>query len=90
MHSRSYRYYVITDKNNVQDILDKRLWLQIEDGQIREEVHFQLIKKQLASLKDSKEIVYLLDNYIFEKQYLGLTEWAEKGKGLLKTTSQVE
>ena len=78
----------IAEKNNVQDILDKRLWLQIEDERVREEIHFQLIKKQLTYLKDPKEVVYLLDNYIFEKQYLDLTEWADRGKELLKTVSQ--
>ncbi len=68
---------------SVEDILSKQLWLQIEDDTLREELQFQLVKKQLKYSADRSEKVYLLDNYIFEKQYLGLVEWEKKGKDLL-------
>lgn len=67
----------------IDDILDKRLWLQVEDHERREYFHYEFMVRSLEDL-EHEEIVTIITDYIFEKETLGEDESAQKGKNLLQ------
>ncbi len=74
-------------KQSIQDVVQKQLWLQIDDEATRERLHFASISKQITETADPHEQAYILDAYIFEQKALGQLEWAEKGQLLFDTLS---
>ena len=59
------------------------LWLQIEDEEKREDIHFKLVRERMDLLDDSGEKELLLTEYIIEMTTLGLKEYEDDGKKLL-------
>lgn len=59
------------------------LWLQIENEQSREELHYLVLEKYVTILESATERESVVANYIAEKEHLDLPEWSEKGKALL-------
>lgn len=70
---------------SVELIVDGQLWLQIEDDQTREELHYAMMEAYVQKLEDPDAIIDVLSLYILEKETLELDEWAQKGKALLAT-----
>ena len=70
--------------DSLQDISDKKLWLQIEDEKTREDLHYQVIEKLAAATESYDAKVALVSDYIFEKQILGPDGYLGKGKDLLR------
>lgn len=79
----SYIQDTIDADEGVKSIYDKQLWLQIEDDEIREELHYAVIEAHVRSLQDLDEIIDVMSLYILEKETLEESEWAQKGKELL-------
>jgi len=67
----------------ISDLIDKQIWLQVEDDHVRERIHFDLITRHLSTIWNHDLAVDLLTSYIIEKETLGVQEYAEKGKALL-------
>ncbi len=67
----------------VADLIDKRIWLQIEDPDARERIHFDLVSLHIKFLQHKNLAEDFLTSYILEKETLGLPKWADKGKELL-------
>lgn len=75
----------LASKWSITDVLQKQLWLQIDNEKTREEFHFAFLERQLKETKSYADKMEILNNYIFEKEVLELPEWADKGKALLQS-----
>lgn len=78
---------------SVVSVIEKQLWLQVEDTQIREEMHFAFTErytKELENKGDTEGVVDLLGAYILEKQTLGYENFANKGRELMAEYVRVE
>ena len=76
---------MLASEESVGELVEKQLWLQIEDDETREELHYAIIETYVAELGEEavNEAIEVLSNYILEKETLGLDDWAKKGKTLL-------
>lgn len=76
----------LASQESVADIMDKQLWLQIDDDDVREEMHFAFTEKFAWQIIDDDEqrAIDLVSDYILEKETFGLKDWAKKGKELLE------
>lgn len=72
------------DKDFINWSYDNQLWLQIEDSDKREKTHYEIMEIYVDGLSDKKEAQLIVEDYILEMEYLGLTDWANKGKKLLR------
>ena len=75
----------LTSAQAVSDVIERQLWLQVEDHDKREELHFAFVERYVEqSLQDDPEkAVDVLAEYILEKETLGEKESAVKGRKLL-------
>ncbi len=78
----SYLEKRLLSDDPVEDIVDKQLWLQIEDHDRREYFHYEFMLLSLEGLSD-EEAVNVVTDYILEKSTLGEEESAQKGQDLL-------
>lgn len=70
---------------SIADLADKQLWLQIEDDEVREDLHYRVVEKYVTELNavDQQLAIDYLSQYILELETLGQAVWAEKAKRLL-------
>ncbi|MBU1126122.1 hypothetical protein KJ758_00760 [Patescibacteria group bacterium] len=73
----------LASDNSVEDIIDKRLWLQIEDHDRREYFDYEFLVRSLEGLEDADSLDLITD-YILEKTTIGEEESANKGRELLQ------
>ncbi len=66
----------------IDDVLKKRLWLQVEDDEVREDLHYKYFLRYLENV-DEDSIVDEITFYILEKETFGLKDSAERGRDLL-------
>ena len=78
------------DPNFISWSHDNHVWLQIEDAQKREQVHFDILANYVLSLSDAEEQKNIVNDYIFEMQYWGEEYWEGMGKVLLDRLSAGE
>jgi len=74
------------NKNNPEFIswaYQNNLWLQIEDGEQRLAVQYDLLSAYLLLLPDKKDYQTVLADYILEMENLGNVIWQVKGENLL-------
>ncbi len=83
----AYLREALADEASVEHVYDEQLWGQLEDEDIREELHFRFMERYVRELKDvdHDKAVEVVTDYILEKQYYGLTSWEKKGRNLLST-----
>ncbi|MFH1711738.1 MAG: LCP family protein [Patescibacteria group bacterium] len=67
---------------SVADIMDKRLWLQLEDEEVREELHFAFTERYVEQIvEDDPDLaIEIWSEYVLEKEALGIDEYAAKGR----------
>lgn len=79
---------VIADNKNDEEFINwshnNQLWLQIDDLEEREKAHYEIVEAYVKSLNDRGEAQEVISDYILEMEYLGLIDWADKGKILLR------
>lgn len=82
----------LTSATGVADIVDKRLWLQVEDDGVREQLHYAFIERYARDTVDADPdaVIDLLTEYIFEMQLLGEQEYVDMGTALLGELIRVE
>jgi hypothetical protein len=77
----------IEEKKNDAEFMawawENDVWHQIQDETIREEIHHRLFTTHLSTLPDVATKQQAIADYILEMDYLGLTQWSDKGKALL-------
>ncbi|MFH1611613.1 MAG: LCP family protein [Patescibacteria group bacterium] len=71
------------NKEDLDHIVDNQLWLQVEDEQTREQLHYDFVELYAQQMGDPQEIIDFISLYILEKETLGQDDWAQKGKELL-------
>ncbi len=62
---------------------DQQLWLQIEDAEARESVHYAIVSRFVAGIEDPEAQQALLADYILEMEYTHQDTWAQAGRELL-------
>lgn len=67
----------------IDDILDKQLWLQIDDHDTREWLHFQFFKMSIKGL-NHEDSVNAISDFILEKEMFEEAESVERGRELLQ------
>jgi hypothetical protein len=72
---------------SVEHVYNEQLWRQLEDEEVREELHFRFMEKYVRELKaeDHAKAVSVVTDYILEKQYYSLDKWEDRGRDLLAT-----
>lgn len=81
----------IDDDEGVWGVIDKRLWLQIEDDEEREYWHWRFMERRVDILLAEGEldkVERLLTEYIVEKEALEEWQYFEQGKDLLRSVIQ--
>ncbi len=76
----------IDTEDTVQDVVNRQLWLQLENEPDRERMHYAYVEEYVYWLvgQDRRpEAIALVSNYIVEKQALGQEDYEDRGKGLL-------
>lgn len=70
-----------------QRVIDRQLWLQIEDTDARERWHFAYLEKQVNDLMDEEinEAINLITTFIIEKETFGQEESVSKAEALLRS-----
>jgi anionic cell wall polymer biosynthesis LytR-Cps2A-Psr (LCP) family protein len=83
----AYMRESLASSDSVAHVYEEQLWRQLEDEEVREELHFRFMEKYLRELGDTDpdKAVEVVTDYVLEKQFYGLTEWEEKGRNLLAT-----
>lgn len=81
----------IENEEDVKNVIESRLWLQIEDDEKRELWHWRFVQKNIEFMlanqqKDKAEI--FITAYIVEKELFEEWEYFEKGKELLRSMIQ--
>lgn len=77
----------IKTDDGVRGVFAKQLWLQVEDDILREEMHYAYLEAYLQLpevVDDVQEKEDVITAYILEKETLGVVEYVEKGKDLLR------
>lgn len=73
-----------SDTEFIKWAFDNQLWLQIENGTIREEKHYGIMIEYISKMNIEQEKEQIVADYILEMRYLGLEDCAVKGEELLK------
>src|SRR3989338_2852391 len=60
------------------------LWLQVEDTDKRESLHYEFLQRYLTTVKEKEKRQNLIADYILEMENREQKEWAEKGKELFQ------
>ena len=63
---------------------DNQLWLQIEDDETRDKIHFEIIIKYIDNIDDLEIQEDVLAEFIIEMENRGLTMWVEEGEEYLE------
>jgi anionic cell wall polymer biosynthesis LytR-Cps2A-Psr (LCP) family protein len=65
-------------------VYDNKTWLQFNDEFRRQGLQYDLTVRYVKTLADPKERLTVMEDYVLEMEYLGLTEWSDKGKMFLE------
>lgn len=71
---------------SVADVMQQQLWLQVSEGQVREQLEYVYVEQYFDELKsaDQTAAVKLLSDYILEKQTIGPETYIESAKQRLE------
>jgi len=72
------------DKSFIVWAFENDLWLQVEDAQKREALHYDFLVRYLEGVSEKEKRQELIADYILEMEHRELPDWKEKGKALLK------
>ncbi len=75
----------------VDAIIERALWMQIEDDAVRNDLHYRLVEDYVYALIDSgkkDEAVEYLTTYIIEVEAFELEDYAKRGRGLMQYIAQ--
>ncbi len=68
------------DKEFLEWAYDNQVWLQFEDDFRRDGLRYDLTMRYIGNLADQEDRVKMIEDYILEMEYMGLGEWAQKGR----------
>jgi hypothetical protein len=75
----------IASDESIEDVYQMQLWLQIEDDQTREELHYRILEQYAYEVakQDIDRALAIVSDYILEKEALQQEDWEKQGRGLL-------
>ena len=73
-------------EGSIIDVIDRQLWLQVEEEGTRESLQYRFIEARVKDLntKNHDAAVQFVADYILEKQTTGSLVWEAKGRSLLE------
>ena len=74
----------LADDEFVDWAYDQFVWMQIDDNDTREFIHFDILKRYIEIIDDKEQTELLLADYINEMEGRELPEWAKKGRAFLE------
>lgn len=81
------KYLTNNQKSSLYQLLktpfSQQLWLQLEDDQSRNQIHFDLLRLYTSSLEDKDEASVLIQDFVLEMETIEETELKNKAKELL-------
>lgn len=82
----------LDSSESVSDIMNKQLWLQVEDHDTREQMHYDFTEKYVREIidEDPDKALDVITTYIFEKQTIGEEEYEELGRELMQKLMRIE
>ncbi len=83
----AYLYDTLGDKKNIAHVYEEQLWRQVEDAEVREELHYRFLERYIReiSTEDKATAVQAVTDYVLEMQFFGLEVWESRGKNLMQT-----
>ncbi len=80
----------LTDEEEFDLIVERQLWLQIEDHEMREEMHFNYLEAQVNALAESEinDAINLITVFIIEKETFGEDLSIKRAEDLMKEVIQ--
>ncbi|MFH1631720.1 MAG: hypothetical protein ABIA47_01685 [bacterium] len=71
--------------DSISELYKKRIWLQVEDDELREEFHFEFVQRYVEEIAgdDPEAAIDVVSEYILEKSTLGFDDATEQGRELL-------
>ena len=78
------------EEESVADLYVQQLWLQVEDHDTREELHYLFVEKYVSEMVETNRngAVDLLTAYILEKETLGEQVSSERARVLMASVVQ--
>ncbi|MBT5338200.1 hypothetical protein HN858_04395 [Candidatus Falkowbacteria bacterium] len=73
----------INNSDFTKQAYENEIWLQIEDDNKRNGIHYELLTKYLELFDDNELEKQIISDYIINMQVRELTDWENKGKDLL-------
>lgn len=88
----SYMESRLVSSESVADIMNKQLWLQVEDHDTREQMHYDFTEKYVREIldEDPDKALDVITTYIFEKQTIGEEEYERLGRELMEELMRIE
>lgn len=71
----------------LDEIIRKKLWMQVENENIREDFHFRIMQRLVQVEPNFRNKFKIIHEYIDEKKVLEFDSWAKKGEEFLRTTA---
>lgn len=73
----------LSDSDFIKWAYDNYIWLQVDDYEKREQIHYDIVFRYVKTIKDVEEKKNFWLDYINEMQLRDEQDWAEKGKSAL-------
>ncbi len=80
-----YMRGALASEEEIAHVVEEQLWEQLEDNDVRQELHFRFLARYLETLviTDQPAAEQMASDYVLEMEYLGETYWADLGRNML-------
>lgn len=69
-----------SDESFVEWAYTNAVWYQVEDHNLRNSLHLELLLNYIETLDSDEEKIIILEDYLLEMEYLEEDDWYEKGR----------
>lgn len=82
-----YLYDTLGNEEEIAHVYGEQLWRQVEDEDVREELHYRFLERYVREVKDTdrEAAIQAVTDYILEMQFFGLSDWEVRGRTLMST-----
>lgn len=83
----AYLYDMLGNKEAIAHVYGEQLWRQVEDEDVREELHYRFLERYVREVRDidREAVIQAVTDYILEMQFFGLSDWEARGRTLMST-----
>jgi len=83
----TYLYDTLGDKKKIAHVYEEQLWRQVEDADVREELHYRFLERYVREIEetDREKALQAVTDYVLEMQFFGLSTWETRGRNFMQT-----